>query len=285
MHTSVQELNIQRYTQGQLTPVSDLIAVEEPLQILLQYGSKSARKERPLTITMRTPGQDFELAMGLLLSEGLIESPDEVMSMRYCEQVKDPAEQDNVLRVSMQPDWEGEIERMERNFYSSGSCGVCGKTAIETVFQSCERLAFGKAAIDPTILAKLADALGERQSLFRHTGGIHAAALFSMAGDLMLVREDIGRHNALDKLIGALSQAKEINKKDTILFLSGRVGFELVQKAIQASLPVIVALGAPTSLAVQLAERHQQTLIGFLKPERFNVYSGAERLIENDVRV
>lgn len=285
MHTPVQKLNIQRYIKGKVFPVTDLLAVEEPLQILLQYGPQTARKERPLTITMRTPGQDFELAMGLLMSEGLIESPDEVMGMRYCEQVKDPAEQDNVLRVSMQADWEGEIERMERNFYSSASCGVCGKTAIDAVFQSCESLAFGKAAIDPSILAKLADALGERQSLFRHTGGIHAAALFSITGELLLLREDIGRHNALDKLIGALSQAKEINKAEAILFLSGRVGFELVQKAIKASLPVIVALGAPTSLAVQLAERHQQTLIGFLKPERFNVYSGAERLIENDVRV
>ncbi|MEL7534125.1 MAG: formate dehydrogenase accessory sulfurtransferase FdhD [Bacteroidota bacterium] len=279
MQTPVLNLELYRYQNTQMSQTDDLVAVEEPLQIIVQYGSKAQRQEHILTLTMRTPGNDFELVMGFLLSEGLIQSSAQILALWHCEQVKDPAEKENVVKVSLDPGVAFEREGLNRNFYSSASCGVCGKTAIDQVLACAEVLAFGEAALQVDILTGLDHAFGERQSLFRHTGGIHAAALFDNSGKLLVLREDIGRHNALDKLIGALAEMPEIERSATILFLSGRVGYELVQKAIIARLPVIAALGAPSSLAVSLARRHQQTLIGFLKPERFNVYSGAERFV------
>ncbi len=279
MHSPVLNIELHRYQDRQLTLADDLLAVEEPLQIIIQYGPEKGRKEHILTLTMRTPGHDFELAIGLLLSEGVIQSREQIRSIWYCEQVKDPAEQGNVVKLALAPEVAFDMGAVNRNFYSSASCGVCGKTAIDKVLACAEVLAFGEAALQVEVLTHLEAAFGERQSLFRHTGGIHAAALFSTSGELLVLREDIGRHNALDKLIGALAEMPEIDRSRSILFLSGRVGYELVQKAIMARLPIIAALGAPSSLAVSLAQKHQQSLIGFLKRERFNVYSGAERFV------
>ncbi|MEM6347718.1 MAG: formate dehydrogenase accessory sulfurtransferase FdhD [Bacteroidota bacterium] len=281
MQTPVLNFELFRYQNSKMSLADDLVVVEEPLQIILQYGPEAARQEHTLTLTMRTPGHDFELAIGFLLSEGVIDSPAQILKVWHCEQPKDPAEGENVLKVALTPELSFEIGDLQRNFYSSASCGVCGKTAIDKVIACAGVLAFGAAALQIEILTHLEHAFSERQSLFRHTGGIHAAALFSTSGKLLILREDIGRHNALDKLIGALSAMPEIDRSRTILFLSGRVGYELVQKSIMAQLPVIAALGAPSSLAVSLARRHQQTLVGFLKRERFNVYSGAERFVSS----
>jgi FdhD protein len=275
---------IHRYEKNDWQNRDDLLAVEEPLEIRLVFGSKDQRQERRLTITMRTPGHDFELAMGFLWSESIIGSTEEVLSIRYCETVDFEEERGNVLRVQLSPalkvDWAG----LERNFYASASCGICGKAAIEGAWGGMvEAFTPEQPQVSADLICQLPVRLQEKQALFSHTGGLHAAALFDSEGELLLLREDIGRHNALDKLIGAAKMSNEMQLPASVLMLSGRVGFELVQKALQARIPVVAAVGAPSSLALQTAEQSGMTLIGFLREGRFNVYSGVGRITPSDV--
>lgn len=251
----------------------DLLVAEEPLELRLGHGPVDDRQEIRLSVTMRTPGHDDELARGFLFTEGLITAADDLLRVAYCEDVK-PEERGNVVRAELRPDIAVDPARWQRNFYTSSSCGVCGKSSIEAVHATCKRTIVPWGAVDSALITALPDRMRDSQTVFKHTGGIHAAALFNKLGELLLLREDVGRHNAVDKVIGAALERK-MNVADCMLLVSGRAGFELVQKCVVAGIPLMAAVGAPSSLAVTLARESGLTLIGFLRGERFNIYAGA----------
>nr|MBI1231608.1 sulfurtransferase FdhD [Cytophagales bacterium] len=244
---------IKKYANGSQIEEADLIAVEEPLQIKLQWEQKDLWQEKPLGITMRTPGDDFDLAMGFLWAENIIQHPSDVLLMRYCKRVKDD-ERGNVLLIRLANGHEIPASVWERNFLTNSSCGICGKSAISAVECGDEGL---KDTSSPTVSAetlnKLSSAISAHQTGFKCTGGLHAAALFDPYGKLLLIREDVGRHNALDKLVGATLNLQLTAEQTPIVLLSGRVSYEMVQKTVRASVPILVAVGAPSSLAVDLA--------------------------------
>ncbi len=256
----------------------DLLAVEEPLEIRLGFGPPTDRRQRSLSVTMRTPGHDQDLTLGFLLTEGIIQTPAQVYSLKHCTEAG-RQEVENVIRAELQPAVEVPWERLQRHFYTSSSCGVCGKASIEAVEATgCAVLPPPVPLLDADTLRQLPDRLRQHQRVFDHTGGLHAAALFDETGQLILLREDVGRHNALDKLIGAAALRGLLPLHRHALLVSGRVSFELVQKALMAGIPLLAAVGAPSSLAVNLAQQFGQTLVGFLREGRFNVYAGAERV-------
>lgn len=258
----------------------DLLAVEEPLEIRLAFGPGGQRQQRSLAVTMRTPGQDKELTLGFLFTEGLIGKADDVTDMRHLDQAQAPEARDNILLIELASAVAVDFERLSRHFYTSSSCGVCGKSAIELVEGiSCYYPSRGLPVVAREAILGLPGQLLGQQALFECTGGIHAAASFTAQGQLMALHEDVGRHNALDKLLGAALAAGQIPLREQIVMLSGRLSFELVQKAAMAGVPILVAVGAPSSLAVELAQEHGMTLIGFLRGERFNVYCGEERIL------
>jgi len=268
---------MQRFEAGHPTATTDdAVAVEEPLEIRLGRVVDGRLRLQPVSITMRTPGDDYELAAGFLFTEGILQSNAQVREIVHCGKGKVAT---NTLRVELVAGVEVDMARLERNFYTTSSCGVCGKTSLEA-------LATGAHPVLPpegfTVDAKLIDELPERlqtqQHAFRSTGGLHASALFTRTGELLGLREDVGRHNALDKLIGSRFLAGTLPANDTILFLSGRASFELLQKAVMAGIPVVCAVGAPSSLAIAAAREFGVTLLGFVRGRRFNVYSGQERL-------
>ena len=260
------------------------MAVEEPLEIVLAFGAANHRQRQSISITMRTPtGNDFELALGFLLTEGIIKNYKEVISVRYAANELDETAQLNVVQVNLHPSVKFDVEKLQRHFYTSSSCGICGKTSLDMV-QSVAIFWINKEIplVKNTILMDLPEKLRQAQTVFEATGAIHAAALFDTEGSLLALREDVGRHNALDKLLGWAMQQQLLPLSDCIVLVSGRSSFELVQKAMMAGVPILAAVGAPSSLAVQLADENNMTLIGFLKNHRFNVYSGFERIIGGD---
>jgi FdhD protein len=257
--------------------VPDLLAVEEPLEIRLAFGDKV----RNLAVTMRTPGHDADLALGFLFTEGIITGAEAVKTVAHvflpCSENKQ-----NTILVTLNEGVVPNLRQAERNFYTTSSCGVCGKASIEAIrtvsaFGSQPPEA-GASAVDPAFILGLPERLAKEQEVFAETGGLHAAALFDINGALRLVREDVGRHNAVDKLIGAEMMEGKLPLAQSVLLLSGRASFELVQKAAMAGIPVIAAVGAPSSLAVSLAEEFGTTLIGFLRNNRFNIYTGSHRV-------
>jgi len=235
----------------------DVVVVEEPLEI--RVG------ERPVSVTMRTPGDDFDLAAGFLFTEAIAS---EAESIRHWGSP-------NVVRVDVRNPVD--LQRLQRHFYSTSSCGVCGKTSIDALRVGASRVT-SSARVASSVVHALPDALAPAQKTFEETGAIHAAGLFDLHGNLLRVREDVGRHNAVDKLIGSYVREGRTRLDDTILFLSGRAGFEVVQKAIVAGIPIIAAVGAPSSLAVDLAREFGVALLGFVRDGRFNIYVGAERV-------
>ena len=255
---------------------SDLLAVEEPLEIRLGFGVASEREQKSLSVTMRTPGHDFELALGFLLTEGIISSGEQVESIKYCNSVKQE-EFENVVRVELKPDVQIDFKKFQRHFYTSSSCGVCGKSSIDAIKVKGKAIESG-LTLSSSVIYSLPDKLRKAQLVFEHTGGLHASALFNQAGELIILREDVGRHNALDKIIGAMLFKNEVPMSDFILMLSGRTSFELVQKAAVAGIPVIAAVGAPSSLAVDLAKETGITLLGFVREGGFNIYCGEQRI-------
>lgn len=271
MPAPVTSTRIVRHEDGGHTEADDILVTEEPLEIRLGHGPLNDRKELRLSVTMRTPGHDEELALGFLFTEGLIADPAEVLRTVHCEDVK-PEERGNVVRAELHPDVELDPARWQRNFYTTSSCGVCGKSSLEAVHAQCRRPIAPWGEVDPAVITALPDRMREAQTVFRHTGGIHAAALFDREGKLLMLREDIGRHNAVDKLIGAALLAN-LPLATGQLLVSGRAGFELVQKCVVAGIPLMAAVGAPSSLAVGLALESGLTLVGFLRGERFNVYA------------
>lgn len=289
MPIPVSNIRIKRYRSGTWSGPEDILVVEEPLEIRLGHGPLEDRREMRLSVTMRTPGQDEELALGFIYTEGIITSSSQVLRVVHCENVKEE-EQGNVVRVELHPDVALDPARWQRNFYTTSSCGVCGKTSLEAVQAQCQRPISPWGPVDPAVLTALPDRMREAQVVFKHTGGIHAAALFDREGKLLVVREDVGRHNAVDKVIGAwllsgrsdpAGDPGQPATNNCQLLVSGRAGFELVQKCIMAGLPLMAAVGAPSSLALQLARDSGLTLIGFLSGDRFNMYSPAGELDTN----
>ena len=262
--------------------LDDLVATEEPLEIRLGYGALNNRQQMNVSVTMRTPTHDFDLALGFMYSEGIIQSYEQVSSIKYCVDAGKQATE-NIVRVELKPLVEVDAKLFQRNFYMTSSCGVCGKASIEAIeamiFQVHEAKPLNNWQITPALIYQLSKAMIATQSAFTYTGGLHAAALFDKLGKILLIREDVGRHNALDKVIGnALTQNLFLN--DKIILMSSRASFELIQKVIMANIPIIATIGAPSSLAIETAQRFDITLLGFVKEDRFNVYSGAERVLQ-----
>lgn len=270
--SSMASASIWRVEGERATFQRDLLAVEEPLEIRLSFDHDGRRVRRAISVTMRTPGHDRELAVGFLFTEGILEAPEQVAN------VEDwgPG---NVVRVELKPGVAVDPPRLERNFYTASSCGVCGKASLDAVrVQTRARLIPGQPLIAASVFQTLPETLRKSQDAFDRTGGLHAAALFDPSGRLIELREDVGRHNALDKLIGATFLDGRTPIVDAVLLVSGRASFELVQKAGMAGIPILAAVGAPSSLAVSLAAELGMTLIGFLRGNRFNVYCGPERI-------
>lgn len=275
--TRVDKAEIIKRTDSTSVGGPDLLAVEEPLEIRLGFGAESNRMQKTISVTMRTPGHDFELALGFLYTENIISSYSDVLSIRYCADVDKQDEKENIVRVELHPDVKIEIKRIERHFYTSSSCGVCGKTSIEAVKVGCKMIS-SDLEIPEHVLHNSPAVMRKQQQVFEYTGGLHAAALFDAAGDLVLMREDIGRHNAVDKLVGACLVQEKLPLDNLFILVSGRAGFELVQKSLMAGIPVMAAIGAPSSLAVSLAKDFGMTLVGFMRNNSFNIYCGKERL-------
>ena len=274
MASPVTSTRILRHDAGTIIGADDILVTEEPLEIRLGHGPLEDRREFRLSVTMRTPGNDEELALGFLFTEGLIASPAEVVRVAYCENVK-PEERGNVVRAELHPEVDLDPAKWQRNFYTTSSCGVCGKSSIEAVYAQCQRPIAAWGPVASSVLTALPERMRSAQTVFTHTGGIHAAALFDRSGKLLLLREDIGRHNAVDKVIGAALLAN-VSLATGQLLVSGRAGFELVQKCVVAGIPLMAAVGAPSSIAVQLARESGLSLIGFLRGDRFNVYAPEE---------
>ncbi len=256
----------------------DWLATEEPLEVRVE---SSGSVPVPVSVTMRTPGADFELAAGFLFGEGILPGAEAVASIRYCvDPSRDGAQQYNAVSVRLASGVEFDPESLRRNFYTTSSCGVCGKTSIEAVLgPACPRVAEGPG-VRAALLLALPERLREAQAVFERTGGLHAAALFDPDGSLLSLREDVGRHNAMDKVVGAALLAGDLPLTGRILLVSGRLSFELVQKAARAGAPVLAGVSAPSSLAVELAEEAGLTLVGFLRERSFNVYTGAARIVD-----
>ena len=264
---------------GPPQPATDQLAAEEPLEIRLGYAVEGQRTHRTLAVTMRTPGHDEELAAGFLLSEGIIHAKRDLLGIRPCPDVRKPEEAGNVVRAELAGHVPVDFEGLERHFYTSSSCGVCGKTSIAAVRNaSCPAPPAAGPLVAPATIHALPDKLRAAQAGFAHTGGQHAAALFSVDGELLALREDVGRHNALDKLLGAALLAGHLPLQQHVLLLSGRASFELVQKAAAAGLGLVAAVGAPSTLAVQAADEFGITLLGFVRQQRFNSYCHAWRV-------
>jgi FdhD protein len=227
---------------------------------------------------MRTPGNDFELAIGFLFTEGIITSVEEIHSIKYCTELNTKENNSNIVRVELREDIELNIDSLQRNFYTTSSCGVCGKASIDAVFQQCDKSEKPHFIVSSKLLTALPQKLNQYQQIFTYTGGLHGCALFTPEGDYIISREDVGRHNALDKLIGALIGSDREKMKRSILLLSGRASFELIQKAAMAQIPLVASVGAPSSLAVDIAKEANITLIGFLKENRFNIYTHESRI-------
>ena len=268
-------IRIRKWAAGQWSEAPDAVVTEEPLQLMLN-GEE-------LSVVMRTPGQDVELALGLMFAEGIARSLDDIRLMRIS---AESGETENRIRVEAALVESNQIDihlvneprrKPERSMLSSSACGVCGAVLIEDLRRDLSLLPAGPS-VDPSVLPGLVERLRSGQGVFERTGGLHAAGLFTAAGELICMREDIGRHNAVDKVVGRLLLDGGLPARDTVLVVSGRAGYEIVQKSITAGMPVLAAVGAPSSLAVALSREFNQTLVGFLRGERFNVYAAPERL-------
>jgi len=270
---------IERLRGSSLESCIDDLALEEPLEIQVIFGPAEAREVKTISITMRTPGHDRELAAGFLVGEGLLRSLDQVETV-FSGGPRFGAEGlQHSVRVALQPGVTLDLKRLERNCYTTSSCGVCGKTSMDALkLNFFPVLPPSDWQADAHIIRSLPARLREAQDIFQHTGGLHAAGLFTERGEPIIVREDVGRHNAVDKVIGhQFLEGKGLLSR-AVLVVSGRASFELMQKALAAGIPMLVAVGAPSSLAVQVAEKFRSTLIGFTKPTGFNIYTGSERV-------
>ena len=270
-------VQVKRFKESSIEDVPDIVAAEEPLEIRLGFGPESQREQKSLAVTMRTPGNDLELSLGFLLSEGIIQSFDDVTHIEHCMD-KDGERSENIVRVEVKPSITLDWEMLQRNFYTNSSCGICGKASIESLESMCPAKVNTDIQVSPEVIHNLGTTMREAQMVFEHTGGLHAAGLFDPKGELLYMREDIGRHNAVDKIVGASAFKNMLPMSQNILMLSGRSCFELIQKAVVGGIPIVVAVGAPSSLAVETAKEYGVTLIGFAKDNKFNIYAHKERI-------
>ncbi|HEY8292238.1 MAG TPA: formate dehydrogenase accessory sulfurtransferase FdhD [Thermomicrobiales bacterium] len=274
--TSKTRVRVWTVDGAQTRPHADQLATEEPLEIRVLAGQ---HERRTVAVTMRTPGADFELAAGFLFSEGVIGSRGEIRRITYCVDPEIDAEQRyNIVNVELRAGALPDLATLERHFMTTSACGVCGKASLDALHLRGQETVPAGPTIPAALITSLPDRLRAGQGLFDVTGGLHAAGLFDNEGTLLAVREDVGRHNALDKLVGWALLNGKLPLHDHIILVSGRVSFELVQKALAAGIPIICAISAPSSLAVSLAAEFGMTLIGFLRGERFNIYTGRERI-------
>ena len=270
---SIVSKKIKHVSFNKIIDKQDLLAIEEPLEIQLSYLADGFRLKKSISVTMRTPGHDDELAVGFLFTEGIIQRAGQIKSVR-----PNILENNKVL-VTLKDEEIPSLPSTERNFYTTSSCGVCGKSSIDAIKTvSIYHKQKDPVTVKSRILPGLIKELEKQQNIFLSTGGLHASALFDTEGRFLLLREDVGRHNALDKVIGSVFLEDKVPLSNHILLLSGRASFELIQKATMAGIQIVVAIGAPSSLAVQLAEESGMTLAGFLKKDTFNIYSGHERI-------
>ncbi|WP_294303033.1 formate dehydrogenase accessory sulfurtransferase FdhD [uncultured Chryseobacterium sp.] len=273
-HQSVQKIEIIRVNDCQSFPRTDEVSMEEPLEIRVSYGLDGEKQTRNISVTMRTPGNDAELAVGFLFTEGIIANENQIKEVNHL-QAACSVNSGNVITVELSEGFVPDLMSADRNFYTTSSCGVCGKGSIESIktvspFQNLEKKL---QTVSLETIYQLAEKLRTFQNNFSATGGIHASGLFDREGNLLALREDVGRHNALDKLIGNALFIGQLPLQDRILVLSGRASFELIQKAAMAGISIVAAIGAPSSLAVDLAKEFDMTLLGFLRDNRFNIYN------------
>ncbi len=267
-------VEIDRVSEASSRRRRDAVAVEEPLEIRI---ATVAGEEHQVAVTMRTPGDDFDLTAGFLFSEGLLSHRSDVADLRYCVDVE--TQEYNIMTVYLSEAARFDPAELTRNFYTTSSCGVCGKASLEAIeIRGCAPVPAEGPTVSAELVRSLPEALRSRQPVFERTGGLHAAGLFDAAGELQLLREDVGRHNALDKVIGERFLGGELPLGESVLAVSGRASFEIMQKALAAGIPIVVAVGAPSSLAVDVAREFGMTLVGFAKPAGFNIYTGRHRI-------
>jgi FdhD protein len=269
------KVRVRSVEEGRARIRPDSLATEEPMEIRLASGEA----RQTVAVTMRTPGADFELAAGFLYGEGIVSSPEDILKISYCIDPDIDAEQQyNIVNVELRGGRDYDLKPLERHFYTTSACGVCGKASLEQLeLRGCPVIPPGPE-LTPQKIYALPDKLREAQGLFEATGGLHAAALFDREGELVALREDVGRHNATDKLVGWALLEGRLPLSDCVVMVSGRSSFEILQKCLTAGVPVVCAISAPSSLAVDVARQFRMTLIGFLRGNRFNVYSGPERI-------
>jgi FdhD protein len=288
---SVIETSVDKISGQTSEHLRDNLAIEEPLEIQLGYGPIDSRKTKSISVTMRTPGDDIELAAGFLMTEGIVHDANDIEHIGHIfadfselgEKLQIDAaamagSKRNTVRVELAADVPVSVANLERNFYTTSSCGICGKASLLALRTVCPPRVKNIFSIDAQLLYTLPGRLRETQGVFDRTGGLHAAGLFDSAGHLLAVREDIGRHNAVDKLIGSEFLADRTPLRNSLLLLSGRASFELLQKALMGGISMVASIGAPSSLAVQVAKEFDIVLIGFLRQQQFNIYHGAEHI-------
>ena len=278
MTGSSQAVDISKISGKRRKPEADRVAAEEPLEIRIAYSTPSGRATRNVAITMRTPGDDDVLAVGFLFTESIIGSADDIVSIDVCGPPAPDSGTHNVIRVDLAAGVEVDLGRLQRHFYTTSSCGVCGKTSLDALRALGAETIEYQQSFACDILTSIPDKLRAEQATFDTTGGLHAAAAFDADGRLIVTMEDVGRHNAVDKVIGRLLLDKALPASQLGLMVSGRSSFELTQKALVAGMPLLAAVSAPSSLAVSLAQEFNMTLVGFLRGETFNIYSGEERI-------
>lgn len=272
--TRTTDVSVLAYDGARSASKFDSVVTEEPLELRAVAGTET----RTLAVTMRTPGNDFELAAGFALGEGLLESRNDLAGLTYCvDREVDREQRFNIVNVELRAASLPQMERFERHFTMTSSCGICGRATIEALEERIDTIAPG-ATVDIDVVHGLAAHMQAAQRVFAATGGLHAAALFETGGTMLVVREDIGRHNAVDKVTGWAMMEGRLPLSDTILMVSGRASYEIVQKAAVARIPIVCSVSAPSSLAIDLARRFNVTLIGFVRGERANVYTAAERV-------
>jgi FdhD protein len=288
---SILQMPVERVTGQTSHQVSDSLAIEEPLDIQITYGPSNSRQTRSISVTMRTPGDDFDLAAGFLMTEGVIRDANDIEQVTYAgdsfnEGSQSPQAMDvlklgsrqNTVRVDLAAEVEVSLGTLQRNFYTTSSCGICGKASLLALRTVCPPRVANNFRVDAQVLYRLPERLRASQGVFDRTGGLHGAGLFDSAGNLFALREDVGRHNAVDKLIGSEFLADRTPLRDRLLLLSGRASFELLQKALMGGIPMVAAVGAPSSLAVEVAKEFDITLVGFLRAGHFNIYHGSQRI-------
>jgi FdhD protein len=274
-------VDISKFSSGRQATLQDSVAVEEPLEIRVAYSTPDGRATRSVSITMRTPGNDAELAAGFLYGESIITSARDIASIEVCGPPAPDSGNHNVIRVDLGADVEVDLGRLQRHFYTTSSCGVCGKTSLDALRAvGAEQQSGNATSFATNVLVTIPEKLRAAQTTFDETGGLHAAGAFDQAGELVVTMEDVGRHNAVDKVVGSLLLQARLPASELGLMVSGRASFELMQKALMAGMPLLAAVSAPSSLAVQLASEFDVTLVGFLRGNDFNIYAGEQRITE-----